>query len=170
MLDSFNTRCTRVKTWLEGAELYFEAKEEYAASPAGKKRLQNLLTEISDYNEVVRKLREEAKQLMEADERYSLIVQPQTLKLSERWNAIVDKLQEKAGNPDSVIIELNAFLERMEAIEKRVNDVCLIQKEADVLEECASLSKVRFFNARTFIRSGSIIRKQQSYHSIRGIL
>ena len=143
MFDSFNTRCTRVKTWLEGAELYFEAKEEYAASPAGKKRLQGLLTEINDYNEVVRKLRDEAEQLIKADERYSLIVHPQTLKLSERWNAIVDKLQEKAGNPDSVIVELNAFLERMEAIERRVNDVCLIQKEADVLEECANLSKVR---------------------------
>lgn len=142
MLDSFNARCTRVKTWLEGAELYFEAKDEYAASPVGKKRLQALLAEISDYNEVVRKLREEAEELMKADERYALIVQPQMLKLSERWNAIVDKLQEKAGNPDSVIVELNAFLERMEAIERRVNDVCLIQKEGDVLEECANFSKV----------------------------
>lgn len=149
-LDSFNARCTRVKRWLEGAELYFEAKEEYASSPMGEKRLQSLLSEISDYSEVVKKLREEAEKLMGAGERYHFTIQPQTLKLSERWNDVVDKLQEKAGKFDSEMDELG---QRIGAFEKRINEVCLIPKGADVLEECAGFSKVSIHFIEKFIYS-----------------
>ncbi|OQR72974.1 dystrophin-like [Tropilaelaps mercedesae] len=142
ILDSFNKKCTQIKTWLEGAELYFEAKEEYTSSPAGQRRLNGLYSEMHELNEVVKRLREEAVDLMNADDRYAVFVQPQLSRLSERWNAMVDRLREKAGTGgDDILVELKAFLERMEAVEQRVNDVCLIQKDDNVLEECETFAK-----------------------------
>ncbi|XP_022701395.1 dystrophin-like isoform X1 [Varroa jacobsoni] len=141
-LDSFNGNCIRIKTWLEGAELYFEAKEEYTSSPAGQRRLHGLYNEMHELNEVVKKLREVAIELMKADDKYTLLIQPQLTKLSERWNSMVDRLREKAGaGREDILVELKAFLERMEAVEQRVNDMCLIQSDDNVLEECDSLAR-----------------------------
>lgn len=143
LLDSFNKKCTQVKTWLEGAELYFEAKEEYTTSSAGQRRLHGLYAEMHELNAVVKKLREEAVELMKADERYSILVQPQLGLLSERWNVMVDRLTEKAGTGrDHLVGELKAFLERMGAVEQRVNDISLIQEDEDILNECNTFAKV----------------------------
>lgn len=146
LLDGFNRKCTQVKTWLEGAELYFEAKEEYTTSPAGQRRLHGLYSEMHELNEVVKKLREEAIGLMKADDRYAVLVQPQLSRLSDRWNVMVDRLTEKAGaGRDAMLVELKALLERMGAVEQRVNDISLLQKGDNVVEECDTFAKVLIF-------------------------
>ncbi|XP_075552995.1 dystrophin isoform X4 [Dermacentor variabilis] len=93
MFSRFCNHLTAIKTWLEGAELYFVAKTEYKESAAGQRKLKNLQMEMAEQNTRVQMLKEEALELLRQGPRYSKSVESELSALSERWNAVVEKLK-----------------------------------------------------------------------------
>ncbi|KAL3212840.1 hypothetical protein MRX96_007875 [Rhipicephalus microplus] len=93
MFSRFCNHLTAIKTWLEGAELYFVAKSEYKESAAGQRKLKNLQVEMAEQNTRVQMLKEEALELLRQGPRYSKTVESELSALSERWNAVVEKLK-----------------------------------------------------------------------------
>ncbi|XP_037520470.1 dystrophin [Rhipicephalus sanguineus] len=93
MFSRFCNHLTAIKTWLEGAELYFVAKTEYKESAAGQRKLKSLQMEMAEQNTRVQMLKEEALELLRQGPRYSKTVESELSALSERWNAVVEKLK-----------------------------------------------------------------------------
>ncbi|CAN7983127.1 unnamed protein product [Ixodes pacificus] len=93
MFSKFCTHLTAIKTWLEGAELYFVAKTEYKESAAGQRKLKALQAEMSEQNTRVQVLKEEALDMLRQGPRYRQAVESELNALSERWNTVVDKLK-----------------------------------------------------------------------------
>ncbi|KAM7308300.1 dystrophin [Ixodes scapularis] len=99
MFSKFCTHLTAIKTWLEGAELYFVAKTEYKESAAGQRKLKALQAEMSEQNTRVQVLKEEALDMLRQGPRYRQAVESELNALSERWNTVVDKLKTKPDVP-----------------------------------------------------------------------
>ncbi|XP_077541931.1 dystrophin isoform X3 [Haemaphysalis longicornis] len=146
MFSRFCNHLTAIKTWLEGAELYFVAKNEYKESAAGQRKLKNLQLEMAEQNTRVQVLKDEALELLRQGPRYSKTVESDLSALSERWNAVVEKLKTTPVTAEPVCIEV----QRSVLNELRASPINLssTSSEADLSAFDQLEAKIRQVNKR----------------------
>ncbi|XP_064473113.1 dystrophin-like isoform X2 [Ornithodoros turicata] len=109
------SRLTSLKTWVEGAELYFVAKPEYKESPAGQRKLKVLQSEMNEQNRKVQLLKEDVLELMQRGPEHLQVIGPALNELSERWNSVVEKLKQSLPVEQSSIEVQRSVLNELRA-------------------------------------------------------
>ncbi|CAN7989457.1 unnamed protein product [Ixodes hexagonus] len=140
MFSKFCTHLMAIKTWLEGAELYFVAKAEYKESAAGQRKLKALQAEMGEQNTRVQALKEEALDMLRQGPRYRQAVESELNALSERWNTVVDKLKAEPSALEQQEVKLRQVAKRLEALETHL-DKGIELVTNDVLEESEQIVK-----------------------------